>query len=123
MASLSPLPRYDVLPKTAAPKTVSKTTQIGTSRFLTSTEKVKWLFTILFCAVLGIFIVSQYSYTAKINLEVGQDQIDIQKLSTSNQSLKDQVARLSNPALLLKIATEKLHMIPASESANKGTTP
>ncbi|MDB5083427.1 MAG: hypothetical protein JWN30_313 [Bacilli bacterium] len=124
MASLSPRP-LEVGHQSRPIPAPSQQRQTGqqAAAAISSAEKARWLFTILACSLIALFIVSSSTGIAQLNLVVAKQKIDLHTLTVMNQSMQDQVAKLQSPGTILKMAQDRLHMIPVAGQSGTTTTP
>lgn len=78
----------------------AKTEKKGTS------ERLKWIVTILFCTAVASLMISQFSAIARLNLEVENLQMAVDKQKEANSILNNRVNELQSPSRIIAKARE-----------------
>ncbi|GAX91013.1 septum formation initiator family protein [Effusibacillus lacus] len=71
-----------------------------------SSERLKWIGTILLCTAVLSGIIGQFSEIARTNIEVERLKIQIEAQMEKNAKLNDRVNELSSPARIISKARE-----------------
>jgi len=73
-------------------------------------EKLFYLFSVIFIVALASIVISGYAQITEINYSIQKTEQSIEKIQKENEQLQIEIANLSAPERIIKLAQEKLNM-------------
>ncbi|PWK11625.1 cell division protein FtsL [Tumebacillus permanentifrigoris] len=78
-------------------------------------EKVKWLFTVVFCLSIAISLAGRYAHMVSLNYQLESERHNLQTMKDQQLKLEQQVLQMEAPERIKSVATNQLGMKQVDE--------
>jgi cell division protein FtsL len=78
-------------------------------------EKVKWLFTVIFCLTIAIALAGRYAHMVSLNYQLETERASLQTMKDEQLKLEQQVLQMEAPERIKSVATNQLGMKQVDE--------